>query len=85
MDTAKTMNGVAPESESAINVHLERLTIGDLEVLEKFSRRDTTATELIDFLERIVDEDVRSLPLTDMGAIIEAVNESVLGMKNLGN
>lgn len=86
MNDHTALNGAAPEPEQQqIEVHLDRLTIGDLEVLERFSKQETSATELIDFLDRIIDGDVRSLPLAEMGNIIDAVQAGVGEAKNPGN
>lgn len=77
--------GTASEAHTAIVVHVDRLTIGDLEVLERFSNHNTTAAELIDFVQRLVDEDVRAMPMSSLGAVLDAVNQSIVEAKNPGN
>lgn len=79
-------SGTQPqESDIKIDVHLERLTIGDLEVFDKFSRNETTLTEMIDFLQRVIDGDVRSMPMTSLASIMEAVTTGLSEAKNPGN
>lgn len=65
-----------------IEVNLDGLTIGDLETLDKAERGELPIPELIDLLDRVVEGDVRSLPFTAMGEIVQRMNDAVEKMSN---
>lgn len=63
-----------------IKVTLENLTIGDLEVLERASRNELRPGELLDFLDRVVIGGVRSLPLSTLGDVVQALAAALAGL-----
>jgi len=65
-----------------IEVNLDNLTIGDLETLDRAADGELPMAELVDLLDRVVDGDVRALPLTAMGDIVTQMNEAVDDMAN---
>jgi hypothetical protein len=65
-----------------ITVNVENMLIGDLELLEKAAEGDLTAGSLIEFLDRIIEEDVRSIPLSRMGEINAKIEEAVEAASN---
>jgi len=65
-----------------IEVNLDNLTIGDLETLERAGQGDLPMSELIDLLDRVVEGDVRGLPLPSMGEIVQRLNDAVEEMSN---
>ena len=60
-----------------ITIDIDQMTIGDLELLERAGQSELKMTELIDFLDRVVEEDVRTLPITELGNIVKALNAAV--------
>ena len=60
-----------------ITISLNNLTFGDLEKLDKAARNELTPAELIELLDRVVEGDVRVLPLTTMPDIIAALSEAM--------
>jgi len=65
-----------------ISVDIERMTIGDLELLDRAGRNELPVPELIDFLDRIVVEDVRALPFTALTQITDELRKAVEAMAN---
>jgi len=65
-----------------ITIDIEKMTIGDLELLDKAARSELPANELIDFLDRIVQEDVRDLSITALPDITDALQEAVAQATN---
>lgn len=63
--------------EIKIDISLDNLTFGDLEKLDKASRNELTPMELIELLDRVVEGDVRELPLTTMPQIIAALGAAM--------
>ena len=54
-----------------ITVNMEKMTIGDLELLDQSDQM--SGKELIEFLDRIVEGDVRALPITALPQIVDAI------------
>jgi len=84
----KAQNGTAPAVDDTIKltVDVDRLTLGDLELFDKFSEGNTKATELLDFLQRIVvGTDIRTLPLSRMQDVMTAVSAAITQVTNPGN
>ena len=54
-----------------IVVNMEKMTIGDLELLDQSDQM--SGKELIEFLDRIVEGDVRALPITALPQIVDAI------------
>lgn len=65
------------QTELTITIDIEQMTIGDLELLERAGKNELKMTELIDFLDRVVLEDVRLLPITELGTVVQALNAAV--------
>lgn len=65
-----------------VTVVIENMTIGDLELLDKAGRNELPTAELIEFLDRIVEEDVRTLPITALPVITQALGDAVAGASN---
>ena len=65
-----------------VNVNLDNLMIGDLETLDRASAGDLPMTELVNLLDRVVEGNVRELPLPAMRDIVEALNEQVDALAN---
>lgn len=63
-----------------IKVTLENLTIGDLEVLDRASRNELRPGELLDFLDRVVVGGARSLPLSALGDVVQALASTLAGL-----
>ena len=69
-------------SEIEVTILIENMTIGDLELLDKAGRNELPTPELLDFLDRIVAEDVRKLPITALPKITRALGDAVAGSSN---
>lgn len=82
VETKPGSNGAAPIE---IKIDLDNLTIGDLETLDSAGRRELPMKDMIAFLERVVVGGVRHLPLSRMGAIIDALGEAIGEATNPGN
>lgn len=54
-----------------IVVNMEKMTISDLELLDQSDQM--SGKELIEFLDRIVEGDVRALPITALPQIVDAI------------
>lgn len=60
-----------------IRVNLEKMTIGDLELLDRAGKGQLPMNELLDLLDRVVDGGARHLPVTVLGDIVEAIGAAV--------
>ncbi len=67
-----------------VTVEIENMTIGDLELLDQAGRNELPASDLVAFLDRIVVEDARSLPITTLPQIVQALQEAVEQSTNPG-
>jgi len=68
----ETVAPVSETEEKALDlvVNLDGMTIGDLEVLEQ----PQSAREMVEMLDRlVVNVDIRPLPVSQLGAVKEAV------------
>jgi hypothetical protein len=73
---------MAEEQKYELVVDIDRLTIGDLERLEK--PENTTA--FIDLLQKAVTNlSIRDLPLTAIKQIAEAIRHEISGIRNSKN
>ncbi len=67
-------NGAVPLE---IKIDLDNLLIGDLETLDRAGKNDLPMTELVGFLEKVVVDGVRHLPMSRLGIIIEALTAAI--------
>jgi len=87
----RPQNGAAPvdtlkDNTLKLTIDIDQLTLGDLELFDKFSDGNTKAVELLDFLQRIVvGTDIRTLPLSKMNDVMAAVSEAISAATNPGN
>lgn len=65
------------DKQISVTVDIEKMTIGDLELMEKATGNELSATEMVSFLDRIVEEDVRAMPITALNDIIVALNKAI--------
>lgn len=68
--------------EFSITIEIENMLIGDLELLDKADTGDLSTTELVDFLDRVVEEDVRLIPLVQLPNIVNKLGEAVQSATN---
>lgn len=61
----------------SITIDIEKMTIGDLELLDRAGRSDLPASELVAFLDRVTLDDVRLLPITMLPEIVKALTSAV--------
>jgi hypothetical protein len=84
-------NGVAdtltvPVSEVVeIEIDLDGLLIGDLEVLDRAKDGNLPMNEMITFLDRVVTGGVRKLPMRYLSVIIDRLGEAIAESTNPGN
>lgn len=64
-------------SDIIVSIDIDKMTIGDLELLERAGRNELDVSDLIDFLDRVTAEDVRSLPIVALGQIVQQLNDEV--------
>jgi hypothetical protein len=76
---------IAANGEEPIIVDIDKLTIGDLETLDKASARKLSTVELIEFLEGIVVGGIRHLPIKRLGDVIKALGNAVSESANPKN
>lgn len=62
-----------------IVVNLDGLTIGDLELFEKWQNKEVKIKDMLDMLDRAVKGGVRHLPLSSMKEILQAITDAVGG------
>jgi len=70
--------------EKRITVLIDRMTIGDLELMDRAARNELPASELVEFLDRITEDDVRSLPITKLRDITQELQRAVEEASNPG-
>ncbi len=63
--------------EIEVRVDISKLTVGDLELLERAGHGEVRLTATIDVLERVVEGGVRHLPALALEDIISAVAEEL--------
>jgi hypothetical protein len=68
-----------------ITIDMGELTLGDLETLEKASRKELSTTELISFLDRVVVSGAKNLKLSDLPKITQALIAQTRKLSNPGN
>lgn len=70
-----------------ITIHMDRLTLGDLERFEELQQGSASIKQTLNLLERFVEADVplRDLPVTAMREITEAVQVAITEMANPKN
>jgi len=74
------------EEQIKIVVNLDALTIGDLEEIDEAVRGDDVPIKrMIDILDRIVDGDIRALPLSSLRDIMAAVRDEMAEASNPKN
>ena len=59
-----------------IKINLDRLTVGDMFLMEELSTRGddpSSRMEMLRFLDRIVEGGIMDLPLTSLSAVMEAL------------
>lgn len=81
-------NGVAEANKVKtieVEIDLDGLLIGDLELLDKAKDGDLPAKEMVGFLDRIVKGGVRHLPMRYLGVIIEQLGDAISESVNPGN
>lgn len=83
-------NGVAEANkvktiEIEVEIDLDGLLIGDLELLDKAKDGDLPAKEMIGFLDRIVKGGVRHLPMRYLAVIIDHLGDAISESVNPGN
>jgi len=65
-----------------LKIDIDRLTIGDMEVLES----PGTAKRFFDTLQKaVVDQDIRELPLSAIQQIAKAIMEDIKGLQQEKN
>lgn len=69
-------NTAEAEREIQVTVDLDKLTIGDLPLLEQLGREELTAQEVVDFLDGVIEGGVKHLPLSTMPEITAAFREA---------
>lgn len=63
-----------------VELDIDRLTIGDLELLERLSGEETNNADLVALMQKVIpDQDVSQLPLRAMRHIVAAVIDAVGG------
>ncbi len=65
-----------------LTIRMDKMLIGDLELLDNAGRGELPAKDLVDFLDRIVEENVRTLPITMLPEITMAIQEEVARSAN---
>ena len=60
-----------------VTIHIEKMKIGDLKILDRAGKGDLPTEELLAFLDRIVEEDVEELPITALPQITQALSDAV--------
>ncbi len=69
---------------SKIVIEMGNLTFGDLEVLESLSEGaengNFKASDMVGFLDRVVEGGVRDLPLTQMSEVVETLTAAMAGV-----
>lgn len=78
-------NKTAPvNTPSKIVIEMGNLTFGDLEVLESLSEGaengNFKASDMVGFLDRVVEGGVRDLPLTQMSEVVETLTAAMAGV-----
>ena len=70
-----------------IRINIDRLTLGDLERFEELQGGGASIKSTLDLLDKFVQADVplRSLPITAMRDIVDAVQEAIQGITNPKN
>jgi hypothetical protein len=66
----------------ALKVDLSCLTIGDLVLFDSLRTRQASQAELVAFLDRVVVGGASQLPLTRLGDVMTAIQESVATLGN---
>jgi hypothetical protein len=65
------------EETTKLTIRMDKMLIGDLELLDDAGRGELPAKDLVDFLDRIVEQDVRALPITMLPEITLAIQREV--------
>lgn len=65
------------ESEIKIEVNIDALTIGDLELLDRAGTKELAPRELVGLLDRLVVGGVRHLPLSSMSNVATAIGDAI--------
>lgn len=60
-----------------ITIDIEKMKIRDLKLLGRAGRGELPEDELLDFLNRIVEEDIEDMPITALPKITAALSEAV--------
>lgn len=60
-----------------IEIDLDKMTIGDLETLDKAGAGKLGPAALVEFLDRLVIGGARQLPFTQLSAVVKAVGEAI--------
>ncbi len=87
------VEGTAEEKQVVtIQVNVDEMTIGDLELLEKWAvnskkegvliGEEISVREVIAFLDRIIVGGVRQYKVTELGSIMEAVTKQIKSISN---
>ena len=65
-----------------ITLDFDKLTIGDLELLDRAGRGEPVTSEIIALLDRIVEGGVRHLPLSRLPEVVEALTDAIGQLTN---
>lgn len=69
----------AVASEVQVTIDISKMKIKDLKLLGRASRGDLPEDELLDFLNRVVVEDIEEMPISALPIITAALSAAVGG------
>lgn len=84
-DTEKALQAAEKTITIEIEIDLDGLLIGDMEVLDRAKDGNLPMKELITFLDRVVAGGVKHLPMRYFSVIIDRLGDAIAESANPGN
>ena len=72
-------SGKGAQGKVRVTIDLNRLTIGDLEIIDRFRSGDARLMDIVDLLQRAAGDevDIRSLPLTALPDLVDQLVDAI--------